>query len=742
MKKLIVLILSLALLLPTAIMPAFADYCYNDGELEYYEDGTFVPHEVLIGLRTENEDVTSMSFYPAYTEDPAASESSGRYGRGKVGDVSDFCEKLGITFSLKSARILNVYSDGGADGKCTPNTTWNNCFLLVLKDISLNDAISALSTNPYIKIAEPNFLHSFDSGSDSYYLPGEPSPEYYKDVKNDDWFYDEVYYVTEHGIMLGVDKNVFAPDATFTRAMAVMVIYRIAVSCFGKDLRDVHISKAGFSDVPDGVWYTDAVRWAKTYKIVMGETETVFGPDDPLTREQTAAMMMRFSKYLGKAVSARSELSLFPDAEDTDGYAVEPMKWAVASGLITGSLRNGEKYLDPSGITTRAQIAAILQRYIMSSKASGSTDVLSSGSAALSDFAVRLFCGTDAPGENVLVSPLSVYIALALLQNGAKGNTLAGMESVLGMSVEDADSFIRSLTDSFADGNNTLSIANSVWFKDSSDFTVNEDFLRTGRDLFGADVFKAPFDAATLSEINGWVDEKTDGMIKKILDNISEDEVMYLINAICFQADWAHKYTLDDVRERDFKCADGSVKKAKLMYSDESLYLTDVGATGFIKYYAGNKYAFAALLPDEGVSLEDYVATLDGARLAAVLGNPQRTRVVTYLPKFGIGYDKELSDVLIGMGMKLPFDRQLADLRGLGTSTENLFVDKVLHKTYISVTETGTRAAAVTAIGIAAASAELPPPKVVCLDRPFLYMIIDTTTNVPIFLGSVNDIGE
>lgn len=359
-------------------------------------------------------------------------------------------------------------------------------------------------------------------------------------------------------------------------------------------------------------------------------------------------------------------------------------------------------------------------------------------SCAAADFALRLFRAGYNPEQNTLISPLSVLCALAMTANGAKGETLAQMESTLGLPRDLWNAYFRAYMDSLS-GDDTLKLANSVWFTADPRFTVNRDFLQTNADYYGADAYQAPFDDSTLEAINAWVNDKTDGMIPQILDSIPQAAVMYLINALAFDAKWASPYTKYAVQQGTFTCADGSKRQVDFMYAEESDYLESDTATGFLKPYAGGKYAFAALLPKAGVSLEDCLASLDGASLQALLSAPQSIPTYTALPKFEAEYGVELSEILKRMGMELPFHDTQADLSGLGTSSAgNLFVSRVLHKTFISVDEAGTRAGAATAVEVCDEAAAMETRQVY-LDRPFIYMLIDTETNLPFFIGTMLD---
>lgn len=392
---------------------------------------------------------------------------------------------------------------------------------------------------------------------------------------------------------------------------------------------------------------------------------------------------------------------------------------------------------DPSQAPVLTMGAVNLMAEISPQKAE-SAPVNSDQAAAAADFALRLFrAGNDAE-KNTLLSPLSVLCALSMTANGAKGETLTQMEKTLGLDRDRWNACFRAYMKAL-ESDKSLKLANSVWFTADSRFTVERSFLQTNADYYGADVYQAPFDESTLAEINHWVKEKTDGMIPEILDKIPQEALMYLVNALAFDAKWAKPYTEYAVQEGEFRCADGTKRKVKLMYSEEGQYLEHEKAVGFLKPYDGGKYAFAALLPKEGVSLEEFLAALDGAALYKLLTEPEYATVQAALPKFETEYGAELSEMLKNLGMELPFDGSRADFSGLGISTGgNIFIGRVLHKTFLSVDEAGTRAGASTVVEMVDESAPMDLKQVV-LDRPFVYLLIDLETGLPIFIGAMLD---
>ena len=369
--------------------------------------------------------------------------------------------------------------------------------------------------------------------------------------------------------------------------------------------------------------------------------------------------------------------------------------------------------------------------------------VITDVNTAAIDFAVRLLQYSVSSDKNTLISPLSVLCALAMTANGADGNTRTQMENTLGFSVEELNVYLHTYIKSLSDDNGCdFHLANSIWFRDAAWLHVEEDFLQLNADYYGAGIYKAPFDNDTLSSINQWVRDNTHGMIDEILNEIRPNDVMYLINALAFEAEWARPYTENQIKDGIFTTESGNKREVEMMYSEESLYLDDGKATGFIKYYAGGRYALAALLPNQGISVNDYIATLSGPGLAYTLSNTQSVTVNAAMPKFESEYFLEMNNVLKAMGMVEAFDPYRADFTKLGhVPGENIYVGGVLHKTFISVDALGTRAGAATVVIMTVTGGREPMEiKTVYLDRPFVYMLLDCETNSPFFIGTVMDL--
>ena len=393
----------------------------------------------------------------------------------------------------------------------------------------------------------------------------------------------------------------------------------------------------------------------------------------------------------------------------------------------------------PNGGQTAFNMTAVnLSANVTPSKVEGK-DADQTFIAAQADFAVRLFQNSLNMQGNTLVSPLSVMLALAMTANGADGETLAGMENALGgLTIDELNEYLYTFINTLPDEEKCRVVpANSIWIRDDFAENVKEAFLRKDADYYGAPAYRAPFDDTTLADINGWVKTNTDGMIEKVIDEIGDDTVMYLINALIFEAEWASKYDETEVNDAVFHGLGGD-QTVSMMYSDEFGYINDGSAEGFIKNYAGGKYSFAALLPNAGTDIYDYIKTLSGGKLRALLGNAKNEAVSAGLPKFSYDYEPLLNNALSAMGMSRAFDRNNAEFPKMSDS--ELYISKVIHKTFIEVGEQGTRAGAVTAVAMDCEGAIMIEHSVI-LDRPFVYMIVDNATNLPIFIGAVTDIG-
>ena len=359
------------------------------------------------------------------------------------------------------------------------------------------------------------------------------------------------------------------------------------------------------------------------------------------------------------------------------------------------------------------------------------------------DFAIKLFKENISENKNSLISPLSVSIALTMTANGSNKQTRAQMENLLcgDITLDNFNKYLYTYLNHLPTENKSkINISNSIWFRDDENrLIVEQDFLQKNANYFKADIYKSAFDGKTLKDINTWANKKTEGMIDSILEEINTDDVMYLINAVVFDAKWETEYNKKDITDDIFINIKNENKTVEMMCSKENLYINNQNCKGFIKPYKNNDYKFIALLPAEDLDINEFISGLTGEYFLNLLENAEETLVTAYLPKFSNEYEISMNDSLSEMGIPDAFSPDNADFSKLGKSSYgNIYIGEVLHKTFISVDEAGTKAGAITKVTMKDESAALDE-KVVKLNRPFVYAIIDGETNIPIFIGTIVD---
>ncbi len=362
-------------------------------------------------------------------------------------------------------------------------------------------------------------------------------------------------------------------------------------------------------------------------------------------------------------------------------------------------------------------------------------------SKTISDFSVKLFKSSSKGVGNEVISPLSALYAMAMCAMGAEGETLAQIEDTVGMTADELQTFLHFYMNSLPTGEGyKLSLANSAWIKDVEGFSVSEDYLRDITSYLNADVYKAPFDHTTVADINKWVSDRTNGLIENLLDYIHPEILTYLINTLFFEAEWERPFEWDF--DYNFILEDGTVKKCRMMseFSSDG-YIEDCNTTGFVKYLKDNSYAFVAMLPKEGLTIAEYLETLNGEKLHSLVKNVKDDVTRIFLPKFSAEYDTSLTKPFINMGITDAFSPSKASFPSFKYDLQNIHIADVHQKTVIRVDEIGTKAGTVTYVSKGFLS-DTPSSYTVCLDRPFVYMIIDCQNSIPLYFGTVTDIGE
>ena len=347
--------------------------------------------------------------------------------------------------------------------------------------------------------------------------------------------------------------------------------------------------------------------------------------------------------------------------------------------------------------------------------------------------------------DNAMISPLSIYLALSMVYNAAEGDTRAGMADALGLEETELNLFCGYLYSYFMenDKNTATKIANSIWINKSSSVQPKQSFLDVNSTYYGADAFRTEFNNGAVKDMNKWVEDNTDGKIKKMIDQLSADACMVLLNTVLFEGIWNNNkngglYEFDRV----FTHADGSEETRTFInpFGEMSRYYYSDNAKA-VRAGFKERYYFLGILPNG--TLDEYMNIFDGSELKQLLTNYETGYdVYSSVPTFEYDYSANLNDYFKSNGMVLAFDPAKADLtRGFTVPNGyNPYISDISHKTNIALTKHGVTAAASTKVEVYPGSAApVERPKMYLhLDRPFLFCIIDAQFNLPIFIGTFN----
>jgi serpin B len=368
--------------------------------------------------------------------------------------------------------------------------------------------------------------------------------------------------------------------------------------------------------------------------------------------------------------------------------------------------------------------------------------------AQLNRFSEQLLKQAMQNDGNVMISPASIYLALAMTLQGADGTTAEAMKEVLAgsdVTLDELNRTARSLMTYWSsdDDGAQLSLANSIWFDQA--FVPEKSFLQTNADYYAAQARKLDFkDAETIEIINKWVSDATKEKITEIIDEIDPSVFMYLINAVYFKADWAQQFEKTDTYERVFNSPDGE-KSVDFMHRLGSILdISADGASGVALPYVDSDYTFFALMPDDASNTaENWLQSQpEGEAFAGIyerINSADELQINLALPRFEATYEDSLKDDLSLLGMDIAFAPGEADFsRMQEAGGKNIYIGDVKHKTFIRVDEKGTEAAAVTAVEMKLTS--MPSyDKEIIFDRPFIYGIMHMPTGVPLFTGIMED---
>jgi serpin B len=341
--------------------------------------------------------------------------------------------------------------------------------------------------------------------------------------------------------------------------------------------------------------------------------------------------------------------------------------------------------------------------------------------------------------DNLMISPLSTSYALGMTYNGAAGDTKEAFRQVfhfgewtdqeVNESYEDLMSQLVTL-----DNHVQFSIANSIWYR--LGYAVLESFIATNQEYFDAAVEELDFsDPGAVDIINHWIEEKTNDKIKDMLDDIPADAVMYLVNAIYFNATWMYRFDPEETHEENFILEGGAVHRCDFMQVEGAFnYTSREDFTAVELPYGDSAFSMVVLLPEPGVSTSALVEEMNSERWDSWFEYSYPTNILIELPKFKYGFKSLLNDPLINLGLGIAFSES-ADFSNIKPAS-GLFISRVIHQTFIDVKEEGTEAAAATVVEMKDGASGGGPLQFTA-DRPFLYVIQENSTGAILFMGKV-----
>jgi len=366
--------------------------------------------------------------------------------------------------------------------------------------------------------------------------------------------------------------------------------------------------------------------------------------------------------------------------------------------------------------------------------------LVESGNSFAFDIFRKVVEGAD-KSENIIISPLSISYALSMTLNGANGTTRDAMLDALRLNditPEEINSSYKDLTDALLtiDKRVLMSIANSVWTE--NDFKVKDSFIDILTRYYDADSEGFDINDETApGKINAWIEDKTNGLIKDMVEKLNDNTVMLLINAVYFKGKWQSQFDKDKTVQSLFYKPDGTEITVPMMKQQEDF-----------KVYSGNGFSMAEFAYGQGNFVMDIILPDDKDGIASLLPQITDPAFKTWanglykrelnlsMPRYKFGFKKQLKDILTGMGMGIAFNDG-ADFTNIA-ETPPLLINDVTHQAFIETNEEGTEAAAATIVDIGLTS--MPPePLVFNLDHAFLFIIRETTTNSIIFMGRVSD---
>lgn len=363
--------------------------------------------------------------------------------------------------------------------------------------------------------------------------------------------------------------------------------------------------------------------------------------------------------------------------------------------------------------------------------------------ASNNQFGIDLFKKVATFDEtNLMLSPLSASAALTMVLNGCHGDTYTQLKDALKypqeLEIGDINEAYKSLVKQLleADPQVTIAIANAIFYRHG--FDIKQAFLNTMENDFGAHIEGLDFNSSSaLNTINGWASDNTNGKIPKVLDEISANAVMFLMNALYFKGNWSYQFDKDKTTEMPFYLDNGSSVNASTMVGQpmaKKYFSNDFSAIELP--YGRTNYNMVIIVP-QGTLTNFYSSfTIDNWNqiTASLDGQTEGIEVKVYMPKFKFSYEKILNDQLQSMGMVDAFIPFVANFSGI--TDQSIYISFVKQNTFVEVNEEGTEAAAVTTVGFELTSAG---PSEFIVNKPFIFAIRERMSNTILFIGKVNN---
>ncbi len=355
-------------------------------------------------------------------------------------------------------------------------------------------------------------------------------------------------------------------------------------------------------------------------------------------------------------------------------------------------------------------------------------------------FGIKLFKKiAKEESKNIFISPLSVSMALGMTYNGADGSTQEAMQNTLelnGLSIQDVNESYKKVIELLAglDYNVKFQIANSIWYRNTYDF--EKEFFDICEEYFNSEVQGLDFDDPNAKNIiNEWVNTKTSGKIKEIVERIDPISAMFLINAIYFKGTWKYKFDENETKDDLFTLPNGSKIKCKMMKQENDFeYFADADFQAVELPYGEGSYRMTIILPHPDKEIGQLISELTTDKLNQWFLSFSKQGGILEMPRFKMEYKINLNDVLKALGMGIAFSNE-ANFTKMDKKSY-LFIREVLHKTFVEVNEEGTEAAAATSVEMGFKSAE-PKGIFMRVDRPFIFLIRENISNTILFIGKI-----